>query len=101
LVTELQLGDKSYNSQMLLSNLRTALLYASGYFNSFSDKLGVVWSDVYDLCRADGNAGVVYVEVDAPLTPETLAELRSLKPVISARQLSYEKQQGHGCRALL
>lgn len=54
------------------TNLRTALLYASGYFNSFSDKFSVDWNDVYDRCRSDGNEGVVYVlRVKRPVLPVT------------------------------
>lgn len=54
------------------TNLRTALLYASGYFNSFSDKLNVNWRDVYDRCKSDGNMGVVYaLRVNRPVLPVT------------------------------
>jgi hypothetical protein len=54
------------------TDLRTALLYASGYFNSFSDKLNVDWGDVYDRCRSEQNTGVVYAfRVNRPVLPVT------------------------------
>jgi hypothetical protein len=54
------------------TNLRTAILYASGYFNSFSDKLNVDWRDVYDRCRSNENTGVVYaLRVNRPVLPIT------------------------------
>jgi D-3-phosphoglycerate dehydrogenase / 2-oxoglutarate reductase len=37
--------------------------------------------------RERGGEAMAVVEVDVPLTPETLAELRAFEPVISARQI--------------
>ena len=37
--------------------------------------------------RERGGEAMAVIEVDAPLTPETLSELRGLEPVISARQI--------------
>ncbi|MCC6321121.1 MAG: hypothetical protein IT438_06755 [Phycisphaerales bacterium] len=60
------------------TSLRTAMLYASGYFSKFDDKFTVNWADVYSRCSSPQNEGVVHVVATArsvlPITRIALAD---------------------------